>query len=85
MADQKIGEVTHYYDKIGVAVVKLTASGLKKGDPIKFVATDGSEFTQIADSMQLEHKEVPTVKKGVQFGLKTDKPVKPKTLIFKAK
>ena len=34
MADTKVGEITHYYDKIGVAVVDILAP-IKVGDKIK--------------------------------------------------
>ena len=34
MTDLKIGKVTHYYDKIGVAIVELS-SDLSTGDKIK--------------------------------------------------
>jgi len=75
--------VTHFYDKIGVAVVKLKNADLKVGDKIKLVSSDGSEFTQKVESMQIEHAEIEIAKSGDEFGLKVDKSVKPKTEIFK--
>ncbi|MBI3282750.1 hypothetical protein HYZ70_01605 [Candidatus Curtissbacteria bacterium] len=82
MADKKIGTVTHYYDKIGVAVIKLASGDLKLGDEIKFKNKDG-EFTQKVESMQVEHASIDIAKKGDEFGLKTDSEVKPKTEVFK--
>ena len=81
MADSKIGNVTHYYDKIGVAVVDILAS-IKVGDKIKFTGTN--EFEQEISSMQVEHKKVDKAKKGDQIGLKVDQPVKEKDEVFKA-
>ncbi len=85
MADQKIGEVTHYYPKIGVAVVKLKKGDLKVGDTIKFTGSDGSEFNQEVASMQIEHAAIDIAKSGDEFGLKTEKEVKAKSDIFKVK
>lgn len=79
-----MGTVTHYYDKIGVAVVKLSGGDLKIGDEVKFVAKDGSEFSQNITSMQIEHAAIEMAKKGDEFGVKVDKPVKSPSPIVKA-
>ncbi len=81
IADKKIGKVTHYYDKIGVAVIDLT-QGLKVGDNIKFVHKD-NEFTQTVDSLQIDHKPVKSAKKGDSLGLKVDQALKPGAEIYK--
>ena len=81
MADKKVGKVTHYYDKIGVAVLDLTA-GLKLGDKIKIVK-DAEELEQEVKSMQVEHKEVKSAKKGDSVGMKVDQPVKRKAEVYK--
>lgn len=83
MADKKVGTVTHYYDKIGVAVIKLEKADLKMGDKIKLVSPDGNDFTQEVASMQIEHAEIEIAKAGDEFGLKVEKPVKPKTEVSK--
>lgn len=81
MTDTKVGSVTHYYDKIGVAVVDVLAP-ISVGDKIKI--TGSNEFEQEVGSMQIEHKNVKKVKKGDQIGMKIDQPVKDKDEIFKA-
>ncbi len=78
-----MGTVTHYYDKIGVAVVKLTAGDLKVGDQIKLIGKDGQEFTEDVTSMQIEHAAIDIAKKGDEFGIKTQKPVKTPSPITK--
>ncbi len=84
MAAQKIGTVSHYYPKIGVAVVKLTKGDLKVGDSIKLAGADGGEFTQEVGSMQIEHAAIDIAKSGDEFGLKVDKEVKAKSYFYKA-
>lgn len=83
MADKPIGTVTHYYDKIGVAVLKLDKGNLKVGDSIKLQAKDGSEFTQEVSSMQIAHADIDIAKSGDEFGLKVDKEVKDNSAVVK--
>ena len=77
-----VGKVTHFFDKISVAVVKLDAP-LKVGEKIKFEG-HGQSFEQTVDSMQMEHEKVETAKKGQEVGMKVAKPVKQGDLVFKA-
>lgn len=78
-----MGVVTHYYDKIAVAVVKMASGDIKVGDQIKFKDKDGNELTQKVTSMQIEHASIDIAKKGDEFGLKVDKEVRPKSEVFK--
>lgn len=66
--EKKIGEITHYYGKIGVGIIKLSAP-LKVGDTIHVVGR-ATDFTQLVDSIQIEHKQVENAKKGDDIGLK---------------
>lgn len=81
MADKKVGSISHYFDKIGVAVVDVTAT-LKAGDRIKIVGHD-QEFEQDVDSMQVEHENVDQAKKGEGVGMKVEQPVKKGDEVFK--
>lgn len=82
MADFKIGKVTHYYDKIGVAVVELDAS-LAAGDRIKFTRGGEDLFEQEIDSMQIEHKKIKSANKGDVIGLKTAQEAKEGAEVYK--
>lgn len=81
-ADKKIGEVIHFYDKILVAIVKLTAP-LKSGAEVKFKHGD-NEFTQTIDSMEMDHKKISLAKKGDEVGVKVKQAVKQKTAVYLA-
>jgi hypothetical protein len=81
MTDTKVGQITHYYDKIGVAVVSVMAP-IKTGDKIKIVGKTG-EFEQEVSSMQVEHKAINEAKKSDQVGMKVDKPVKEGDEVFR--
>ena len=82
MADFKIGKVTHYYDKIKVAVLELDAD-LNVGDTIKFARGGEELFEQKVDSLQVEHEKKDSAKKGDVIGLKTDAEVKEGAEVFK--
>lgn len=66
--EREIGFISHYYTKIGVAIVELT-DGVKVGQKLRIVGAT-SDFTQKLDSMQIEHKSVEEAKKGDSIGLK---------------
>lgn len=76
----QVGSVTHYYDKIGVAIVKADKA-VKVGDKVKF-GEDG--FEQTIESMQFDHKPLEKTKKGQEVGIKVDKKVKPGTPVLSA-
>ncbi|KKR70188.1 MAG: hypothetical protein UU14_C0055G0010 [Candidatus Roizmanbacteria bacterium GW2011_GWB1_40_7] len=70
---KKVGTVTHYYGNIGVAIIAL-AGKLSKGDRVKF-ESGKTEFEQTVESMQIEHKEIDSAKKGEVIGMKVDEKV----------
>ena len=77
---KQIGKVTHYFNKIGVGVIELSAD-LKAGDSIVISGHD-REFEQAVSSMQVEHQEVTEAKKGDAVGMKVDEPVKDGDLVY---
>ncbi len=81
MTDFKVGTVSHYYDKIQVAVVDLI-DNLSLGDKIR-IRNNDEEFEQEVESMQMEHKQIKLAEKGETIGLKVDQPVKAGYTIYK--
>ena len=80
--DKPIGKITHFFSKIGVAVIKLENGSLSKGDNIKVVG-HGKEFEQEVISMQIDRKEIEAAKAGQEFGMKMNEDVKPGDLVYK--
>lgn len=78
----KVGTVSHYYDKIGVAIVELSGT-LSVGEKVKFVRGGEDLFEQVVESIQVEHKKLDSANKGDVIGLKTNDAVKEGTEIFK--
>jgi putative protease len=69
MAEQKIGIVTHYFGKLGVAAIDITDGELHVGDTIH-ITGHTSDFTQTVDSMQAEHDSVEVAKPGDSVGIR---------------
>ena len=65
----RIGEVTHFFGKINVAVVKLTDT-LKVGDNIHFLGRN-TDFDQEVASMQVEHEAITVAEGGSEIAIKT--------------
>lgn len=80
--ENELGKVSHWYDKINVAVIKLSGA-LKKGDKVKFKHGD-EEFEEIIGSLQIDHKEVESGKKGDELAVKISGKAKEGTLVYKA-
>lgn len=81
MAEKEIGKVVHYFDKLGVAVVKLTGS-ISVGDAVK-VKKGESEFTDIVESMQVEHEPVTSAQAGQEVAIKISQKTKEGAEIFR--
>lgn len=69
-----VGKVIHWYDKIGVAVIRLT-KGLKVGDSIKVEHGD-DEFEDSVTSMQFNHESIKAGKKGQEVAVKLSRQAK---------
>lgn len=80
MSKKEVGKVTHWYDKIGVAVVKLSGA-LKVGDSVK-IEHGGEEFDDTISSMQINHETVESGKKGEEVAIKLTQKAKEGSTIY---
>ena len=78
---EQVGRVSHYYDKLGVAVVEIVNQPLKVDDMIKISGHD-KEFTQTVESLQVEHKQVTELGAGESGGMKVSQPVKQGDVLY---
>jgi len=78
----KVGRVSHYYDRIGVAVLDLSGE-LKVGDTILILGRT-TEFTQQVVSMEIEHQKVQSAGPGMEVALKVVEAVHKGDTVFKA-
>jgi len=77
----EVGRVTHFYPKISVAIVELKAS-LNIGDKI-LIKGATTNFEQIVESMQIEHKNIERAEAGQIIGLKVKERVRENDKVYR--
>jgi len=81
--NQPIGEVTHYYNKIGVAIVKFFKT-VPVGTRVRFYGAT-TDFEQTISSMQFDHKEISEAKKNQEVGIKVNSKVREGDKVYEVK
>ncbi len=76
-----VGKISHYFSKIGVAVIDLTDT-LKVGDTIRIVGGN-TDFNQTVESMEAEHQKIQEAKKGDSVGTKVNEKVREGYSVYK--
>ncbi|MBI2278792.1 MAG: hypothetical protein HYU81_01870 [Candidatus Brennerbacteria bacterium] len=69
-----IGEVTHYFGGIKVAIVRFTKP-VGVGAKLRFKGAT-SDFVETIHSMQYDHHDIAEAKKGQEVGIKVGKKVR---------
>lgn len=77
----EIGRVTHYYNHLNVAVLRLT-DGLRVGEHIHFLG-HSTDFVQKVTSMEVNHHAVLSVNPGEDVAIKVIEPVHEHDLIYR--
>lgn len=76
-----IGEVTHYYNRIGVAVLSLVEP-IHIGDMVHFWGHT-SDFQQRVVSLQIEHQAVQEAEPGQDVALRVDQRVRRNDKVYR--
>jgi len=79
----KVGVVTHYFDRIGVAVIDLYGD-LAVGDWVAFAKGEELLFEQEVTSMQIEHQAVSSAQEGDNIALQVNQKVKKGVDVYKS-
>ena len=80
MKEKLVGEITHYFGKIDVAIIKVK-DVLKEGDTIHIKGKE-TDFTQNVSSIQVDHENVGVAKKGSMVGIKVTGKIKEGDEVF---
>jgi putative protease len=78
---EKAGIIAHYYAKIGVAVVNVTAP-LNVEDKIRIKGST-TDFEQTLGSMEIEHKKIENARQGDSVGIKVKERVRESDIVYK--
>jgi translation initiation factor IF-2 len=82
MPEEEIGKITDYFRKIEVAAIDITQGTLSVGDTIH-IKGHTTDFTQVVESMQIEHENVQTAKAGDSIGIKVKDHVRDHDQVYK--
>jgi len=82
MKEIEVGVVQDYFAKIQVAAIEVTADSIKVGDKLHFVGHT-TDFTDVVQSMQIEHEQVEEAKPGDSVGIKVSDRVRVHDKVFK--
>ncbi len=82
MERMKVGEVFHYFGKIGVAAIRLTDGALTVGDTIQ-IQGPSTNLTQVVETMQIEHGNVTRADKGQEVGVKVKDRAREHDLVYR--
>jgi putative protease len=82
MPEIEIGTVTHYFDKIGVAAIRIDNGELAVGDTVHIVGHT-TNVTVTIESMQIEHNKVQKAGAGQIIGAKVSQKVREHDKVFK--
>ncbi len=75
-----IGMVTHYYDRISVAVIALSGP-VRLGETVQLLGRT-TEFEQQVGSLQIDHEYINEAESGQEVALKVIERVRPKDVVY---
>lgn len=77
----EVGQVTHFYNRLSVAVLDLSGE-LKVGDVIH-IAGHTTDLSQRVESMEIEHRKVQSVGPGADVALEVAGRVRVGDVVYK--
>ena len=83
MTEKELGKITHFYDKLSVAIIKLSAP-LKIGDEIA-IKGQTTDLQQKIETMQFDHQDIEQGKKGQEIGIMVKDKVREGDVVYLAK
>ena len=81
MSGKLVGEVSHFYDRIGVAVIDLL-DAVQIGDQVHFLGRS-TDFRQEVKSLQIEHQSISEAGKGQEIAMRVENRVRNHDKVFK--
>ena len=81
--EKPIGEVTHYFGGISVAIVKFNRT-VKVGETVKFKGAS-TDFEETIETMQFDHKDIKSAKKNQEVGIKVEEKTREGDKVYSVK
>jgi putative protease len=80
--EERVGIVTHYFNHLSVAILKLETGNLRVGDTIH-IKGHTSDFYQRVESMEIDHVHVNEARPGQSFGVKVKDHAREHDVVYK--
>jgi hypothetical protein len=81
---ERIGVVTHYYDHLSVAILRIESDTLRVGDVIH-IRGHTTDFSQKVESLEVDHAPVTEVGPNDDFGLKVVQQTREHDVVYKVR
>lgn len=81
-AGEPVGIVTHYYNHLSVAIIKLETASLREGELVR-IKGHTSDFTQRVESMEVDHEQVSEAHPGQSLGLRVKEHAREHDVVYK--
>ena len=78
----QIGKITHYFPKIGVAIIEITDGSMKIGDEIR-IKGYSTDFKQRIVSVEIDHEKIEIAEPGQTVGIRVEEPVRQSDRVYK--
>jgi hypothetical protein len=82
--EERVGVVTHYYNHLSVAIVKLESGTLRVGDTIH-IRGHTTDFSQKVESLEVDHAAASEVGPNDDFGLKVVDHAREHDVVYKVR
>ncbi len=80
---ERVGRVTHFYPRAGVAIIQLSSS-LRKGEKI-IIRGSTTRVEQAIDSMEFDHATIDVAQPGQMVGIKMVDRVRENDVVYRVK
>jgi putative protease len=80
--EELIGKVTHFFPRIGVAAIEVTAGEVRIGDTIRVLGAT-SNFTQQVESMQVDHVPIESASVGEVVAVRVTERARVNDVVFR--
>jgi len=80
--EMQVGKVTHYFPKIGVAIIEVTDGSIKIGDEIR-IKGKTTDFRQRIISIEIDYEKIEIAEPGQTIGIIVEQPARHGDLILR--
>lgn len=82
MPEEQVGQVNHFFGRLMVAAVVISAGSIRVGDRLRF-AGHTTDFESVVNSMQEEHQPIDRAGPGQNVGIQVPERARVGDMVFK--